>query len=244
MRGMPKPHAADRQGPHEAHSHGLLRRVRRTCKEQGVASLWWKGLWDVGVYRWCLVTLFWRTAGAPFESPGIPVTGGVFSRDEIDAYLTLRPDQTRAELETRLDRGDECRVARDQGQLVACSWTAFGRAPLGFLQCEIVLAPDVSYTYDDYVLPAYRRHRVMRAFSQQRREEQLALGFKRLIGIIWPQNVSASVRHRKGKSVTAGVVGCMRVGPWHRPFVRWDPEHVAPNDRPFRIVMPGEPTDG
>ena len=49
---------------------------------------------------------------------------------------------------------------------------------------------------------------------------------------------------RRGMGRMQSRLGPMRVGAWHHPFVRWNPEQVAPDERPFRIVMPGESAGG
>lgn len=218
---------------------GRIGRVWRTATAQGPRALVWKGLWDLDGYRHCIVALGLRHARRePNRPPRIPVTAGTLAPDQLEEYLTLRPDQTRDAIAARFDRGDICFVARDGTRLIGAAWTALHWAPAPFLHCSIALAPDTSYGYDDYVLPEYRRNGVLRPVGDLRHDALLDRGFYRNVAIIWPQNVAALTRHRQGTEETVGVMGCVRLGAWSRPFVRWDPAHVSLDDPPFRITPP------
>lgn len=92
-----------------------------------------------------------------------PIEGIEFApleRHEIDKYLSLRPDQTREEVEARLDAQHVCFAARHQGRLVQVCWLApRGTAWIEYLEWEFPLAPGEAYAYDFYAEPSARgRH--------------------------------------------------------------------------------------
>jgi hypothetical protein len=60
----------------------------------------------------------------------------------VPAYLRLRPDFSREQVERRLEDGDRCFVVERSGELVSARWLAVGRAWVEYLGCELVLEPD------------------------------------------------------------------------------------------------------
>jgi hypothetical protein len=76
---------------------------------------------------------------------------------EMDGYLRLRPDQTEAEIRSRLEEGQVCFAAVEDGRVVQASWLALaGAAWNEYLDSQVPLGRDEAYTYDWYAAPTDR----------------------------------------------------------------------------------------
>jgi GNAT superfamily N-acetyltransferase len=209
--------------------------VVETWREEGLAGLWFKALYGSGVYRWCFITYSRVDTKSP-AATRVLVECATLAPEELDEYVTLRPDQEPAQISARLDDGHLCFVARHEGRIVAASWVCGTRAYLDFLGCELEFADDVYYHYDIFVLPEFRGQDVPNAVGALRLATVAHAGYTRSIGVVWRYNRAVMRGVRKLPLQVIGTVGVYRLGPWRRHFLRLDPAVTDMDNPPVRLA--------
>ena len=184
----------------------------QALREEGVAGLCVRFFQWLGVYRHLIVS---TVIDHHLRDPaGIPILCEPLDDDELDEYLTFRPDQTRFDVEARLKSGGLCHVARHEGRVVAACWTARERAWIDYVGCEILLADDTLYHYDEYVMPKFRGLRIPGAVADRRLTTQEQLGYAHGLATFWPENRAAIRRAEHRGNATVGTLQCFQLGPW------------------------------
>ena len=123
-----------------------LARTREVLREEGVHSLWFKILGET-VYRRLLLLERPLQEAIPAVTARVPVVRSLVQKTEIAEYVEFRAGTDVAEVQSQLDAGHWCFVARSQRRMVATSWAATKRAWLDYLSRELRLAPDEVYAY-------------------------------------------------------------------------------------------------
>jgi len=220
-----------------------LRRILQVAREQGPGDVVRLGLYHLGIHRRVSVSPFGRFAGLPprpERAPRLPVVPAQLGPAQIDEYLAFRPDQSRAEVEHRFALGHRCWVVRLGGRIVGGAWQGWNLVPLEYLECDLHLAPDTVYHYDDFVRPEYRRQRVLgglRHASAPTREEMPAP--PRAVSIVLPENMPAFQRFGRWRSAFAAEIHQLRLGPLRWLFVLLDRELVEGEELPVRFEHRG-----
>jgi hypothetical protein len=164
------------------------------------------------------------------------LSGHVLGPDDVDDYLALRPDQTRAEIEARLAAGHVGLIVRRADRVVAHSWVGLGRVPIEDLACTMELAPDACCLYDDFVAPEHRQRNALRAVNPLRRGALVSRGIFWHVAVLLPENRLAFERVGRHRPVFVGAIGRTRLGPWRRFTLDLDRELVGSRPLPVRFV--------
>ena len=167
-----------------------------------------------------VVTTFYRRVivlafplDAPFRSaapPRLPVDLCILTEAELDAYLAFRPDQSRAHIRARLERGDRCFVCRHEGRIVDAGWAATGRVPVPYLHRDLVLPSGDVYVYDAHTLPECEGRGLYVARNAFCARHYQDLGFRRCLAVVAVENkVPLAVLRRNGARPVGGYT-CLR----------------------------------
>lgn len=210
----------------------FTRRAYQILRSEGPRALWFRILGET-VYRRML--LFERLlVEAPADvSPGISVAISQLQPTEVDEYAAFRPTAVVAEIRSRLERGHVCFVARRQGALVHSIWAATGSAWIGYLDCEMRLAPDEAYIYGSYTTPSLRRLNINAARAAVMTRYFRDRSFARFLALVMPENPAGIGATVSGGYHHAGVIGRVKIGPW-----RHDYRQMVPGVRPVVLIPP------
>jgi hypothetical protein len=208
----------------------FLRRALRAAREGGAREVWMRALALAGYRR---LTVYLRDLGKPYEPGPDPVTTRPL--DDIDAYLALRPQAARADVEHRLARGDICGAARIGDKIVGVRWLAFGCAEIDYLGLAFDLPPDTAYAYDAWTRPDARSAGVNRALSGWTDTQLRARGGRRTLSAILPENRAARRMTGSLPLRTMGTIAVIRLPGGRRiPLRRGVPLEVLGAARPLR----------
>jgi hypothetical protein len=141
----------------------------------------------------------------------------VLAPDETDAYLAFRPEQSGAEIRTRLSRGYRCFAAWHDQRIVHAAWGATQRAPIDYLSHEIELSPDEVFVFDSFTALASRGRNLspLRAVVMGRHYHEQ--GFRRVLTAVHPENRVGFRPLEKVGTRPVGLIGYVGIGPlrWH-----------------------------
>ena len=148
------------------------------------------------------------------RGPDVPgVTVRTLSRQEISAYVAMRPDTPETEVTRRLRAGAECVTAWRDQRLVAARWRQSGRIEMPYLGVSVQLHPEVSYAYDAYTRPDERRRGVSAMVTAELVKSASRAGAKAVINAVLPENRGGGGLAR-GRSGPIGVLRSLRLGRW------------------------------
>lgn len=202
-----------------------LHQVRTTLRDEGPRALAVKMLQELRLYRRLVlfeVPIEPDPPRAEAPSCGIAVRELAASRDDLDAWAALRPDLSRDEARVRLARGDRCFVALIDGRLVSSVWLATGSVPVAYLGCDLELGPEAAYAYDAFTVPGLRGLDVGTWRTELMKDEARAAGYRRVLSLQLPENLSQHRRSVRRGYRRLGVVGWYGIGPWRWLFVHLD----------------------
>ena len=187
-------------------------------REEGLKSLWFKLLGET-VYR--RVVVVERILDEPIYpmTSRTPVTIKLMERSDVGEYCEFRPDADRLDIQQRLDSGHWCFAARHQGHIVHTCW----RQPaqvfwFNYLSYEIQLAPDEAFIYDSYTDPSCRGLNIAATRSVEMMRFFHGAGFRRLLGVVTPEDQSAVRIPQKSGYHSIGTLGFFGIGPTRRDF--------------------------
>lgn len=193
----------------------MIGRAIHILRSQGPLSLFFKILGELGYRRLFLYTRR-LPPGASEPSSEPPLEFGLLTPDEIDDHVALLPNVPHREIETRLRAGHVCTTARMNGELVAVTWAAAGRAWVEYLGLHVRLPPGVVYGYQTYVAPGFRRCGAASELTRMRTCQLVSLGHRIELSAAMPENAPAlRLQHAVGRKM----IGLLRVF-WAGPF-RW-----------------------
>jgi len=153
----------------------------------------------------------------PDLRPSLPVRVGILTEQDLPAYYPFRPNQRTDEIRKRLDRGDKCFVAWDEGRIVHSSWTATDKVYVPYLRRNLILEPGDFFVYDNYTLPAYRHRSITKARATYVFKYYQASGYLRAIGVVAVENKAGLEMVNALGYHAIGLYSCIRLGPW-----QWD----------------------
>jgi GNAT superfamily N-acetyltransferase len=190
---------------------GLPARVRVRAKREGTAELARQVRRDLVDVRHHF--LFRQPVGDG-PKPDLPsgVTVGAPTPAELGELGSLIP---RYQLAERLDRGDQCLVARLEGRVVGCIWLAPGPLPSDYYPTPVSLAPDEVYTDGLFVDRAFRGQGIGGALLRARIDAARERGYRACLSHVRAGNTPALRSHaRYGNPVVEdvySVVLCRRI---------------------------------
>jgi L-amino acid N-acyltransferase YncA len=204
-------------------------RAIRVLRDEGLRSFWFKLLAEVGYRR---VLLLERPLEKPIPDvkPGVPVTIDLLKGTEVDEYLAFRTEVDPSIVEGWLDAGNQCFVARYEGQIVSASWAAVHWAVwIYYLACEIRLERDEVYVYGSFTSPDFRGKSISPAIRAEMMRRFRAVGYRRMVLWIEPENKSSLRTVWKVGFRPFATMGFVKVGPWRRDFYRTNEREEGSN---------------
>jgi hypothetical protein len=128
----------------------VVARAIKVLRDEGPGIFWIKLVAGLGFYRRLVLQERLLDHAVPDFAPVLPVRIELLKESEVDDYLALRPDATRALVVDRLRAGQLCFVARHEGRVVSSCWATARRAWTEFLACEIDLTAGDVYLFDAF----------------------------------------------------------------------------------------------
>ncbi len=194
-------------------------RAREVLRQEGVRSLWFKLLGET-LYRRLLLLERPLQDPIPTVTARVPVEISLLQKSEIAEYVEFRVEADESEIQSELEAGYWCFVARSQGRMVATSWAAPNYAWLDYLSRELRLAPDEVYAYDSFTQPAFRGQNLGPALTAEKLRYFRAAGYRRMVCTISPENRASLRADAKTGYRPYGLIGYVKIGPWKRHFYR------------------------
>ena len=201
-----------------------FKRAASILRKSGPGALATHAIQAAGLHRKLIVIGGWN-ALMP-ESAQIDIQCEQLDRAGINEYLALRRDQPRDLIENRFERGEACLIARHQGRMVGTNWCATRSTWIDYFSTELHLAHDTVYAYDSFVDPQCRGKRVADGMRRFRMHWIDQVGYRRAIGLIWPQNANSMHRSKRMARNVVGELNHFRAGPWTHSASRLEGEHA------------------
>lgn len=200
----------------------IWQRAVAVLREEGITNLWFKILGET-VYRRVIVVEHRLGESIRDVISAVPFAFGLLTKDDIEEYLLLRPEADPVEVYARLDGGQLCFVTRHDGKIGAVNWVATTTAWIDYLSLTIPLAPEEVYAYESFTAPELRGQNVAPARSVCMLRYLEKLGYRRVIGVITPENMASLRYARKSGYHPIGTMGYIKVGRWQYNFCRLRP---------------------
>lgn len=203
--------------------HLALQRIGEIVREEGLRTLWFRILGELGYRR---MTLLQRAPLEPISEvvTRLPVTIGLLERTKITEYLKLRVGTPAREIERRFDAGHCCFVARYQARLVSTSWAATREAWMHYLSCEVPIAPGEVYIYDSFTRTDFRSYGISQAVGVEMLRHFHRAGYGRAVRAVSPENRANLRAIAKTGYRPYGVMGYVKIGPWRKDIYRTERE--------------------
>ena len=216
-----------------------LREARTTLRDGGPHALVIKTLQELQLYR-RLELVDIPLGPRPMEivprAPGLAARELACAAADLAAYADFRPDVPPGVARDRLQRGERCYVAEQNGEILSAVWTTPGPVRLDYLQCVVQIAAPDCYGYDSFTCASRRGEDLASLRSELMKECMRTAGCRRLIATQLPENTNQRRRAQRFGYRPLGVVGWVGIGPWRRIFVRQRPDLDVPIG--LRIVVP------
>jgi ribosomal protein S18 acetylase RimI-like enzyme len=197
----------------------VVERGREVLRQEGVKSLWFRTLGELGYRRAMLFELDLATYQ---QSEAAPASARfeLLSPSNLEDLLGLVQQCDEREATRRLAAGHVCMLGYVKGRPAYSSWLATGPVRIDFLGVQAVPSPGSAYSYELYVGPAFRGLSLATAGLDVRVRILRDRGFKRFVSIVVPEN-QAGLRHAlAGGFQPIGWVYCLDVGSPKRCWVR------------------------
>lgn len=196
-----------------------LERAIEVLRQEGLRSLWFKILGDT-VYRRLLLLERPLQDPIPAVTARVPVEISLLKKSEIAEYMGFRAEANESEVQSQLDTGHWCFVARHQGRIVSARWATAGRVWSDYLSRELQLAPGEVYFYDGFTRPDFRGQAVSPVTLAEMLRYFRAAGYQRMVAAILPENHPSLRAVAKTGYHPYGLIGYIKIGPWKRHFHR------------------------
>jgi len=148
------------------------------------------------------------------------------SKDDIEAYLSIRPGIPERAVLGRLRSGDTCVGAWRGERLVGCRWLADSVVRLGYLGFALPLCPGVAYAYDAFTAHEERGRGVGGIVTAALFDTATARGSGIVINAVLPENLDGQ-RLARRRSSPIGSLRSIRLGPWLLVSSRVAPGHLG-----------------
>ena len=195
----------------------------RILREDGIRAFSIQTIQSLGIYRQ-LIVVGGYSAKMP-EAEEVEIVCEELPADRIAEYMSLRKDQDREMIQRRFDRNEVCLVSRNEGKIIAVSWIATGTTWVDYLDSSLRLADDCVYAFDSFVHESFRGKRVANALTRYRMHWLEEAGYKRAIGLIWPENKNSMRRVVRLKRGEIGNIIRYQIGPWRKFSVQLSGKH-------------------
>jgi GNAT superfamily N-acetyltransferase len=195
-------------------------RAIEVLRDEGLGIFWIKLVAGLGFYRRLVLQERPLDHAVPDSTPVLPMRIELLKESEVDDYLALRPDATRARVVARLQAGHLCFVARHEGRVISTCWATARRAWIEFLACEIDLTAGDAYLFDAFTAPRHRGQGVAPAVCLHQLRYLQQAGYRRAIRATTVENRLALRVHAKSGFRPTGTLGRLKIGPWQRFFRR------------------------
>jgi GNAT superfamily N-acetyltransferase len=175
---------------------------------------------DLGWHRLLLLE---RTLDAPIPAIAarVPLTFAALHREDLDEYLRFHGQASRAQLEERFARGDDCFLARHDGRIVCTSWISRDAHFFRSVGCRYALGDSEAYLYDSFADPAFRGRAIAPALGVEVLAWLRRAGVTRVVMAVVPENRANRRARAKTGFRTFGRLHYLRIGNrswhWHRP---------------------------
>jgi SAM-dependent methyltransferase len=210
-----------------SHEYGnVLNRAVAILRTEGVPSLWFKTLGELG-YRRALLRECVLDEDLPEVTPRIPLTIELLANDQVEEYNAARRPADCTAAARRLAAGDRCFVARHEGRIVGTRWAATGTAWSAYLSRRLALAVDEVYMYDGFTAPDLRGRRIYSALACEMFRYYRRAGSRRALILVVPER---GLEHVPPGYRTIGTLGYVKLGKWRYNFCRMQPGLRAPGE--------------
>ena len=177
-------------------------------REGGLRGVWFGALAWARLYRrLALVELSLEPPPAILETPVELGYGFVAETDDDDARA-------------RLERGDRCFVAWDDGTVVSSRWIAAGRAFVEYLDTWLDLQPGEVFLSETFTVPAMRGRGVSGAAGTRLAQALADEGCRRILAGVLMENQAGRRAYEKAGYEPVGRIGYVGLGRWRRHFRR------------------------
>jgi len=198
---------------------GVLRRSIGILKREGIASLFFRILAELGYRRVLVIENAFSQPDRSFD-PGPDVTTGLLDESTAEEYAAFLPLASAAEIRGLLRQGHTCFVTRYRGAIASVSWAASKTARILYLDCDIEVGPDEAYIYGRVTAPGLRKRGLAEVGSVETVSHFRTLGYRRLIAVVVPENKPAIIHAEKAGFRRVGVMGTVKLGPWRHYFLK------------------------
>jgi pyroglutamyl-peptidase len=169
-------------------------------REDGIRSLWFKSLGELGYRRLLLYELPLNTRIATRPAT-VELSVTPMSPSDVDEYTQFRPRTDAARLRARLSGGQSGLVARSGERIVHVTWVARGHVRMGYLDTPLALRSDEAML-EIYTDRDHRSLGIATAVCSQMLRELQSQGIRRALVLISPENapskrVFAKLGYRK-----------------------------------------------
>jgi hypothetical protein len=202
---------------------GLVIDSIRILREDGIRQFWIHTIQSLGIYR-RLIVMGGYSARMP-EPGEVEIVCEELPPEQMAEYMSLREDQDPEMIKRRFDRGEVCLVSRNEGHIIAASWLATGTTWVDYLDSSLRLADDCVYAFDSFVHESFRGKRVANGLTRYRMHWIEQAGYKRAIGLIWPENKNSMQRVVRLNRGEIGDIVRYGIGPWQKFSVRLTGKH-------------------
>ena len=196
-----------------------ISRIVGEFQEKGIRKTWSRILWDAHIYRRVLLMERSLDETYPEVVPRMPVVFDRLKETEVDEYIRFSPTAHPSVIRARLDRGDQCFVARHAGQIVNAGWASTSStASISELRREIKLAPGEVFLFEGLTDPHFRSQKIQQARHSWMLRILRDAGFRRAIGHVRLDN-SAQIRALESVGYHSfAVMGYVKLGRWRHNF--------------------------
>ena len=210
---------------------GIPARAAEVLREEGLRSLYFKILGETAYRRLELWELRLGES-IPTDCCTLDVECRLLEPGDVDAYLELKPERSRAETLDRLERGWLCCAVWHQRRIVHSGWVGFGRCRVEYLDLEIEAAEGVAYLFEAFTAPGLRGSRLASARLAFWDAVLPARGIHKAVGAQWPENAAITKSSTLSGMRPIGRIGRWKVGGLRRDFC-W---YRTSGDRPIELA--------
>lgn len=195
-----------------------VRRAIEVGRSEGARALAVKALAATCYSR---LVLFERQLDQPLPELDMPVELelGLLDPAEAEQYAELVPGSTAEGVRARLQAGDRCFAARYRGRSVEVNWALAGTPRVPYLRGVLVLGRDELLSAEAFVAPDMRGRNVHPASVAYKLRRLQDAGYRRVLALILPENVTAMRVMEKLGYRRVGVAYGIGLGSFRRVFV-------------------------